>query len=216
MRNLLKSILLSLFILSCSSTKDYRYFDENNVEISKSKFNRIRLTNKLLDIPGDSINHKKLTLREKRGTLTNMPKFIETLKVGLNITLDATKPIAIIFYPGEDSCNSGGTGKKEWVKNWNKQLEDGLHQVAKIKPLYIYKDSKGLENYDGLLDWKQDPNQFIVQLFFKHHYPCSSFVVISSKGDYISYFGEFPKEFVWEAVQILKQTISSYQSHNSP
>ena len=58
--------------------------------------------------------------------------------------------------------------------------------------------------------------EFIEQLFFKHHYPCSSFVVISSKGDYISYFGEFPKEFVWEAVQILKQTISSYQSHNSP
>mgnify|MGYP000510074158 CR=1 FL=1 len=46
-----------------------KYFDENNLEISQSKFNRIRSTNKLLDIPGDSVNHKKLTLREKRGKI---------------------------------------------------------------------------------------------------------------------------------------------------
>lgn len=203
MKNLLKFILLITLIFSCSASKEYTYFDENNVEIDKKTYIKKKQTGELLGIQLDSTK-LKLTTREKRGTLTNMPKFIETLEVGLNITLDTTKPIAVIFYPGEDSCNSGGTGKNEWIKNWYKQLEDGLQQVAEIKPLYIYKDSKGLESYDGLLDWKQDPNQFIENLFFKHHYPCNSFVVISSKGDYISYFGEFPKEFLWEAAQILK------------
>ncbi len=207
MKSLLKIIILNLLLCACSSSKvnknATKYFDENNIEISKKDFNKKKKTGKLLEITIDSIN-RKLTTRERRGTLNNMPKFIETLETGLNTVLESNKPIAIIFYPGKDPCNSGGTGKKEWIKNWYKQLEDGLQQVAQIKPLYIYKDSKGLENYDGLLDWKQDPNQFIEHLFFKHHYPCSSFVVISSKGDYISYFGEFPKEFVWEAAQVLK------------
>jgi len=203
MRILLKFLLLSIFIFSCSSTKDYSYFDENTIEISKKAFNKKRQTRKYLPITIDSTT-LKLTTREKRGTLNNMSKFFETLEAGLNTKLDTSKPIAIIFYPGEDDCNNSGTTNKEWIKNWHEQLEDGLEQVAQIKPLYVYKNSKGIEDYDGLLDWKQDPNQFIEQLFFKHHYPCKSFVVISGKGDYISYFGEFPKEFVWEAAQILK------------
>ncbi len=41
----------------------------------------------------------------------------------------------------------------------------------------------------------------IERLFFKYHYPCSSFVVISKNGDYISYFGEFGMKPVWEATQ---------------
>ena len=65
MKKVLITFIIGILICSCSATKTgkdkTRYFDENNVEISKSKFNRIRSTNKLLDIPGDSINHKKLT-----------------------------------------------------------------------------------------------------------------------------------------------------------
>ena len=199
MKNLLRFICLFILIYSCSSSKNHSYFDENNVEIDKRKYNKRKHSGELLGIKIDS-SKLKLTTREKRGILNNMPKFVETLEAGLNTTLDNNKPIVIIFYPGEDPCNSNGVTNKECYK----QLEDGLQQVAKTKPLYIYKDAKGLENYDGLLEWKQDPNQFIENLFFKYHYPCNSFVVISSKGDYISYFGEFPEEFLWEAAQILK------------
>ena len=55
-----------------------RYFDENNIEISKSKFNQIRSTNLLLDIQGDSAHHKRLILREEHEKITNRP-FLETL-----------------------------------------------------------------------------------------------------------------------------------------
>ncbi|WP_347922797.1 hypothetical protein [Pontimicrobium sp. SW4] len=203
MKTLLKIIIISLLISSCSSSKNYTYFDENNFEISSREYTRGILTGKLLSIQLDSTK-LKLTTREKHGTLTNLSKFVELLEVGLDTKIDSTKPIVIIFYPGEDKFNRALNENIDNMSKWYYQLENGLQQVAKIKPLYIYKDSKGLENYEGLLDWKQDPNQFIEHLFFKHHYPCHSFVVISSKGDYISYFGEFPKEFVWEAAQILK------------
>lgn len=71
MKKNLLVIIIGIVIFSCSSsrqaTNGTRYFDEKNNEIGKSKFNKIRSTNKLLDIQGDSINHEKLTLREKRG-----------------------------------------------------------------------------------------------------------------------------------------------------
>lgn len=207
MKKILLTIIIGILIYSCSVTKTgkdkTRYFDEKSVEITKSKFNRIRSTNKFLEIPGDSINHKKLTLREKRGKINDRKSLELLLEKATNLELGSNKPIVIIYYPGKDHCNSSGTTDTEWIKSWYGQLEDGLNQVADVKPLYIFKDNDGLEKYNGILNWKKDPEKTIERLFFEYHYPCSSFVVISKNGDYISYFGEFGKEYVWEATQIM-------------
>lgn len=209
MEKVLLTLIIVNLICSCSATKDNkdktRYFDENNIEISKSKFNRIRSKNRLLDIPGDSINHKKLTVREKRGKINDRKNLELLLEEGTNIDLDSNKPIVIIFHPGKDPCNSNGTTDKEWIKNWFNQLEEGLYQIAKIKPLYIYKNNDGLDKYNGILNWNKDPQKTIERLFFEYHYPCKSFVVISKNGEYISYFGEFGYKYVWEATQILNK-----------
>jgi len=209
MRKILLTLIFGVLICSCSTTKigsdKIKYFDENNAEISKSKFNRIRSTNKLLDIPGDSANHKKLTLREKRGKINDRNSLELLLENATNRELDSKKPIVIIYYPGKDPCNSSETTNKEWIANWHEQLEEGLNQVAKIKPLYIYKDNDGLEKYHGILNWNSDPKGTVERLFFEHHYPCKSFVVISKDGDYISYFGEFGKEYVREATQLMNK-----------
>jgi hypothetical protein len=208
MKKVLLTFIIGILIYSCSTTKignKTKYFDENNIEISKSKFNRIRSTNKLLDIPGDSVNHKKLTLREKRGKITNRALLESLLEKETNQELDSTKPIVIIYYPGKDRCNSSGSATKESRKIWFGQLEDGVNQVAQTKPIYIYKDKEGLEKHDGVLTWHKDPEGTIERLFFKYHYPCSSFVVISKDGNYISYFGEFGKQYVWEATQLMNK-----------
>ena len=63
----------------------------------------------------------------------------------------------------------------------------------------------GLEKYEGLLDWHKDPDGITEKLFFNYHYPCSSFVVISPNGNYLSYFGEFGKEYVWNAINIVSE-----------
>lgn len=209
MKTQLKIIIIGILISSCSVTKTdnnkMKYFDENNVEISQTKFDRIRSTNKLLEIPGDSVNHKKLTLREKRGKITNRAMLERLLEKEINQEIDSSKPIVIIYYPGKDPCNSSGSATKETRKIWFSQLEDGINKVAQTKPIYIYKDNEGLEKYYGILTWYKDPEQTIERLFFEHHYPCSSFVVISKDGEYISYFGEFRKEYVWDATQIMSK-----------
>ncbi len=207
MKKVLFTLIFGILICSCSSTKkgknNTKFFDENNLEISKSKFNRIRTTNKLFVITGDSIHHKKLSLRKKEGKI-NDKKVLELLfEKELNQKLDPNKPIVIIYYPGKDSCNRSGTRNKESIQMWYLQLEEGIHAIAQVKPIYIYKDSDGLKEYDGILEWKKDPEGIVERLFFDNHYPCSSFVVISKNGEYLSYFGEFPKEIVWEATQLM-------------
>lgn len=207
MKKNLLTLILGLLISSCSSIKmgieKTKYFDENNLEISKSKFNRNLSTNNLLEIQGDSVNHKRLVLREKRGQINNREALESILEEATNQELDANMPIVIIYYPGKDPCNSSGTTDKERIRNWYAQLEESLFQVAQVKPVYIYKENDGLNKYDGILEWKKDPDGIVEKMFFEHHYPCSSFVVISKSGEYISYFGEFGKEYVWEAAQIM-------------
>ncbi|WP_457617652.1 hypothetical protein [Lutibacter sp.] len=203
MKNALLLSSLGILIYSCSSSKigkKIKYFDENNVEISKSRFNRIWRGNRLYTY-GDSVNRKKLVLKAKHGKISNRP-FLETLfENEINIKLDSSKPIVIIYYPGKDPCNSNGVATRERIKKWYGQLEEGLNQIAKIKPIYIYKNNDGLKEYDGIVDWNKDPEGIIERLFFKYHYPCNSFVVISKEGDYISYFSEWRNEHVWNATQ---------------
>ena len=206
MRKTLLSLAFGIIIYSCSSSKiGTKYFNENNIEISKSKFEQIRSTNELLEIPGDSINHKKLTLREKRGKIKNRALLESLLEKEMNIELDSTKPLVIIYYPGKDRCNSSGSATKDSRKIWYGQLEDGIKQIAETKPIYIYKENDGLKKYDGILTWYKDPEGIVERLFFEYHYPCNSFVVISKDGNYISYFGEFGKNYVLEATQLMNK-----------
>lgn len=209
MQKILLIIIFGFLIHSCTSSKRVkdgkRYFNENNVEISKSKFHKIRSTNKLLEVPGDSTNHRKLVVREERGKITNRPVLELLIENQINAKIDPKKPIVIIYYPGKDPCNSSGSATKKSLKNWHEQLAEGTQQLAKTKPIYIYKNNAGLEKYNGIITWHKDPKGIVERLFFEYHYPCSSFVVISKEGEYISYFGEFPKDYVWEATQIMME-----------
>lgn len=209
MKNILTTIILGFLIQSCSPSKTLndktRYFDENNIEIGKSKFDEIRATNKVLDIPGDSINHKKLTQRGQRGQIDNRAVLELALEQATQTSIDADKPIVIMYYPGKDPCNSSGSPTPESNKVWHDELEKGVYDMAKVKPIYIYKNNRGLKRFRGHLDWKKDPDGLIERLFFKYHYPCNSFVVISKDGHFVSFFGEFGKEYVWGALKLLNE-----------
>jgi len=202
----MKRPLLILFVVilfsACSTSKfnkdGIRYFDENNEEVTKSKFKRVYARKSLFIIPGDSINQVRLTVRENHGRLDKRAALESILEKQIDREIDADKPMLVIYYPGKDKCNSTGSATKETRRIWYNELEEKLYKIAQIKPIYIYKSNNGLEKYDGILTYHKDPNRIIERLFFQYHYPCSSFVVISKNGDYISYYGEFPKEHVWK------------------
>ena len=210
MKKVLFTLVFGILIYSCTSTKvendKIKYFDENNIEISKTNFNQKLSNYRQLTwayIPENSLVHKKLILREKRGKITNRAIFESLLEKEINQELDSNKPIIIIYYPGKHPSNSSGSATKKSRKIWFGELEDGINQVAQTKPIYIYKDNEGLEKYNGVSTWHKDPEGTVERLFFEYHYPHNSFVVISKDGNYISFVGELVKEYVWEATQLM-------------
>jgi hypothetical protein len=181
-----------------------RYFDENYEEITEKEYGEKLRTFNFFEVPGDSAHHRLLTTGRESGRITNRKVLESLLEKTTGQDLDSSKPLVILYYPSPDPCNSSGTKKKRLIREWYSELEEGLDQVVNVKPVYIYKESQGLDKYDGVVKWHKDPQRIVEKLFFKYHYPCSSFVVISSEGDYICVFGEHGKEVVWEATYLLQ------------
>ncbi len=203
--------IITVFISSFSFSQNQKiendsinYFDENYNPISKTEFENRKWKNSLLSVQGDSINHKILSIRENQGTLQNRKYLDSILTLSTKKKIDSTKPLVIIYYPGKDPCNSSGSATRRTIKSWYSEMEKGINKIKKSNVIYVYKTEVGLYGkIDGFKDWIKDPDQTIEILFFKRHYPCSSFVVISEKNEFISYFGEFSKEYVWKAVEIM-------------
>ena len=184
-----------------------RYFDETNKEISEEEFREKRKTNVVLDIPGDSLHHRKLTNRLDAGEVSDRAMLVKMLKSSVEDDkgIDWEKPLVIIYYPGQDPCNASALSNRRDRKKWYRELEKKVREIAQTKPIYIYKESTGLEKYEGILKWYKDPDGIIEKLFFKHHYPCGSFAIINEKGQYACYFGEYGKDHVWDILKALSE-----------
>lgn len=183
-----------------------KYFDEHYQPISQLEFESKKWTIGLMGVEGDSINHKILSVREERGKIVNKKQLDSVLTLATNKKIDSSKPIVIIYYPGKDPCNSSGISTRKSSKHWYNSMEKGINKIKESTIIYVYKESEGLYGRnDGYKDWIKDPNRTIERLFFKRHYPCNSFVVISEDGEYISSFGEIIKEYVWKATQMLSE-----------
>lgn len=129
---------------------------------------------------------------------------IDNLEKITSVKIDGTKPIIIIYHPGKDPCNTSGSATAETMKVWFDELEKGTERIAKVKPIYIAKNLKDLEERDKVLNWYEDTGRIIENLFFSYHYPCSSYVIIAESGKYHAIFGEFGKESVWKNLRRMK------------
>ncbi|MCO6357590.1 hypothetical protein [Roseivirga pacifica] len=199
-------VLAICFILyACNTSKQApqtKYFDANYQQITQPEFNRSLSSNHFLEEPGDSVNHRKLITREKRGTVNNKAEIEHLLREVTKNQVASEKPIIVVYYPGKDDCNKNISLNKTSVRSMEKEL----FEEAELKPIYLYKEDKGLKRYAGFLQWHQDPKQFFERTFFQHAYPCSSFVVIAANGSYISYLGEFNTQKIKEALAALRKT----------
>lgn len=195
------------FLYSQNSSVDQnslKFFDEKYNPISKTEFEKRKQEFKFLNIQGDSIHHRILVEREWQGKIENRKTLDSLLNIASKSDIDSAKPLVIIYYPGQDPCNSSGTATRRDKKNWYDELESRLKKIGSNNILYVYKDSKGLfGRNDGFRNWLKDPDSFVESHFFKRHYPCSSFVVISENGTFISYFGEYTKDQIWQTVKYL-------------
>lgn len=193
-------ILTTLFIANYgfSQEKKLFFYNENIEEITKDEFYKQRNYQKNLDLyfENDTLINCVLIQRKNYGQLSE--EDFKKLKNSLssNTNLDG-ELIVIVYYPGKDRCNG-----MERISTWNIFDNDYLRKLRKINSynhFWIYKNDENLKYYHPRkVKWTKDIDQIVEKLFFKFHFPCFSSVVIDKRGNYISYYGEFGKQEIWE------------------
>lgn len=199
--------MLCIFAVSAqnySNSKDFKYYDEDQNQISKVLFKKKMKTKKYFAISGEDYNLKVLIKRKNSGMIEDYSAMLDTLNTGLEIRLDRSKLLTIIYYPGKDGCNSSGTATKGSYRTHYNRMEKGIAKIHKNQILFIYKDSTGLgDRVVGGKTWYPDTEKIFERRFFRHPYPCGSFVMIHPSGNFISYFGEYSSQGVITAAEEL-------------
>ncbi|MDG5491409.1 hypothetical protein [Psychroserpens sp. SPM9] len=214
----MKSFVSLIFLLTCLSSlgqsiKPTYYADVNGYIIEK----RVFLEKSSVDKPineryfsvtfkNDTCHIKKLVKRKNYGRLTDS-KLKELLS---NINADTKgsneKLITISYHPGRDGCNNGNMDYNGIRNNiYNIRLIKRALKKYNHKTYWVHKYDASLDFHRAKgIDWQLDANQMIEKLFFKHSYPCNSFVVINTKnGNYISLLGESGADSVIDIVKEL-------------
>jgi len=180
---------------------NYTFIDENGKVISKLDFLKKRETNYVLNIVDDSLKQNRLIEREEKGFLKNKNILLRKIEVLINDRIDTTQSVVLVYYPGKDPCNSSGTATAKSEETFDRQLEKRISKFTKNKIIHIYKNEEGLKREKTI--WYKDPENFFEKQFFKYYYPCGSFVVISGNGIFVSYFGEYSTNHIFNVVKFL-------------
>lgn len=193
MKQIVTLILILFFNSSFAQTK---FFDGNDKEITEDEFNNKELESSAFKVFNDSLKTAKIIIDRTEKGETNSDSINGILIKDLGLKLNPSKPTVIVFYPGKDKCNSGSTQTPESSYKWYKEMEKGAKKIIHPNFIYVFKNNDGLKTLDKL-PWRKDPGSLIENTFFKYHYPCLSYVIVY-KNKYISYFGEFTRDSVWE------------------
>ncbi|MFN0033718.1 MAG: hypothetical protein ACKVUS_01540 [Saprospiraceae bacterium] len=209
MKHLLFLALLLLSFNLFSQGKKAYYYDQNFTPLSEKDFWKDKDISKRLHLSYDVDTAKifvKVT-REQRGRIhvDSLKLLKRDLEISTNYPIDSTHLIVIDYYPGKDPCNSGGTQDRTAIKNDHKSYLSKLHSLAPISQFYIYCLKEGLERYKGIYNWKPDLNNRIENTFFQLHYPCGSLVVIRPDGLFVTWYGEYSNQQVWDYVKELRK-----------
>lgn len=188
-------------VANSKKTIIYNYYNENDSIISESEFKIKEKSPDFYIIRNDSLQIIKLAPTKEQGQLKDRNLLINYLEKITGHEIDDKKSIVIIFHPGEDRCNSTSAATQTMIKQWHNKMEKGIKRIDNSEVIYVCKSFEDLRERDKVLNYYEDIDQTIENLFFKFHYPCASFVVINKNGAYSSRFGEFPKESVWKILR---------------
>lgn len=198
MKTLVSIVLIICFNSIYSQKKIATYFDENLNEINESEFNALTIQPNY-QYNTYELNEQVANIAYKRKTTGKLSlEEFDLLKQALKFKGNLNNKLTvIIFIPSLDNCN-----KENQNSTWNVFDRDYLKKLGNISDFnhfWIYKNDENLKYYyPKKNNWQFDNDQVIEKIFFKMHYPCFSFVVIDEYGNYISNFGEFGKQTVWE------------------
>jgi hypothetical protein len=176
------------------------YLDDDLNEITAEVYNKSNDNNYFLEIVDHNTLFKIKVERFKAGKLSktehlNLKKELSELS---GRTISDKSKIIINYYHGKDECNSSGNSKlagKRFVS-----FSEKVNNKRNTVQLFMYKSSEDVSKYGQKINWIEDKNRKVTELFFPLDYPCGSAVIIYKNGRYRSFRGEYDLNRILEKI----------------
>ncbi|MEC3906013.1 hypothetical protein VOI54_03230 [Tamlana sp. 2201CG12-4] len=193
MKKITISILITFYSLFSFSQKKELYVNDDFKYITKTEFDRKSDHplgyNLRFDLDSCYLNVKVSRYIKGKIKLS----LLDSIKTSFNkfnqIKLDDSDALFVNYYPGDDNCSSRGY-KANFKKRYN-EFYRNINKIENLKQLFIYKSDDGLRGFGKKINWQPDINNLIENTFYPIHYPCGGYLIIDSKGNYISERGEY-------------------------
>jgi hypothetical protein len=193
MKTKLFTLILGLITISTFGQKKEMYLNDDLVEITQTDFKKADVPYKFYNLRFelDSLIANVKVQRIRKGKITN--ELLDSIKSELLTISGDSIPknnfIIINYYHGLDRCNS--PGDKSYVRAKYKRFLKKINKTKNISQFFMYKSPEGTKEYGKQLNWIKDEFGTIEKIFLPLHYPCGSYVLINSDGNYYVQKGEY-------------------------
>ena len=208
----MKQFYLTLFLLinllSFSQEFEKKFLDINKNEITEKEFYKQKDYSINLDvfIQSDSLIIGMLVRRKNKGKLDKIQskQLKEYLTRISGEKIDSSKILVINYLSSTPKTPYFGK-ESQWTIFKNDYLKS-LHKIPNIQQIWINNpDNQNLKYFhNDRINWVEDSNRIIENIFFPFEFEFGNFVVINPNGNYISYYAEYGKE---EVLNITKECI---------
>ncbi|PKP14916.1 MAG: hypothetical protein CVU07_12430 [Bacteroidetes bacterium HGW-Bacteroidetes-23] len=179
-------------LLSYSQKKEF-YVNDNFEYITETEFNKKHINpldyNLRFELDTCYMNVKVSRYKKGKINLSLLDSIKKSFTKKNNQEFNESDILLINYFPGDKQMGADG-----YKTNFKKKYNQYYHRIAKIgdiKLLFIYKSSSGLEGFGQKINWQPDINNLIENTFYPIHYPNGGYVIIDSKGNYVSERGEY-------------------------
>ena len=210
MKTKLFTLILGLITISTFGQKKEMYLNDDLVEITQTDFKKADVPYKFYNLRFelDSLFANVKVQRIRKGKITN--ELLDSIKSELLTISGDSIPknnfIIINYYHGLDRCNS--SGDKSYVRAKYKRFLKKINKTKNISQFFMYKSPEGTKEYGKQLNWIKDEFGTIEKIFLPLHYPCGSYVLINSDGNYYVQKGEYNIERIIDLLKN-KKTIAN-------
>lgn len=211
MKTKLLILILGFITVSTFGQKKEIYLNDDLVEITQADFKKTDIQYQFYNLRFelDTLIANVKVQRIRKGKISN--EMLDSIKSELSTISGDSIPknnfIVINYYHGLDRCNS--SGDKSYVRAKYKRFLKKIKKNGNVSQFFMYKSPEGTKEYAKQLKWIKDEFGTIEKLFLPLHYPCGSYVLIDSDGNYYIQKGEYNIERIIDLLKDKKTTFAN-------